>query len=96
MRKDSDGDWVMLLKIPDDYKNETVYMDEYLPGGLYAIASTFFENMDDTFEQLREWVKGSSEFQPDLERPEMLEEILPWDLVKKLDRWQQDIFIPIK
>jgi hypothetical protein len=45
---------------------------------------------------IREWVKGSSDFQLDNERPEMLEEILPWDLVKKLDRWQQDIFIPIK
>jgi len=32
----------------------------------------------------------------DVERPEMLEEILPWDIVKKLTKWQQDIFIPIK
>ena len=96
MRMDSGGEWVMLMKIPDDYCNETVYMDEYLPGGLYAVASTFFENMDDTFEQLREWAKDNNDFQLDTERPEMLEEILPWDLVKTLNKWQQDIFIPIQ
>ena len=96
MRKEPGGEWVMLMKIPDDYKNETIYMDENLPGGLYAVASTFFENMDDTFELLREWVTDNNDFRPDTKRPEMLEEILPWDIVKMLNKWQQDIFIPIK
>lgn len=96
MRKEANDEWIMLMKIPDDYENETVFMDEILPGGLYAVASTFFENLDDTFVFLREWARGSDDFEPDTERPEMLEEILPWDLVAKLDKWQQDVFIPIK
>ena len=96
MRKESSGEWVMLMKIPDDYENETVYVDENLSGGLYAVVSTFFENMDDTFALLREWVNDSDDFQLDAERPEMLEEILPWDIVQKLNKWQQDIFVPIK
>jgi len=96
MRKESSGEWVMLMKIPDDYENETVYVDENLSGGLYAVVSTFFENMDDTFALLREWVSDNDDFEADDERPEMLEEILPWDIVQKLNKWQQDIFIPIK
>jgi len=96
MRKESSSEWVMLMKIPNDYENETIYMDENLPGGLYAVASTFFENMDDTFAFLREWASGNNDFQLDNERSEMLEEILPWDIVNKLGKWQQDIFIPIK
>jgi len=89
-------EYVMLIKIPDNYINETTYQDEYLPGGLYAVASAFFEKMDDTFILLRQWVKESSDFEPDTSRPEMLEEIMPWDLVKKLGKYQQDIFIPIQ
>ena len=96
MRKESNGEWVMLMKIPNNYENQTAYMDENLPGGLYAVASTFFENMDDTFVFLREWTNDSNDFQSDAERPEMLEEILPWDIVNKLGKWQQDIFMPIK
>jgi len=86
----------MLIKIPDNYTNETAYQDEVLPGGLYAVASTFFENFDDTFTLLREWIESSSDFDADNTRPEMVEEILPWDLVKKLNKYQQDLFIPIK
>ena len=96
MRKESSGEWVMLMKIPNNYENQTAYMDENLPGGLYAVSSTFFENMDDTFVFLREWANDSNDFQLDAERSEMLEEILPWDIVNKLGKWQQDIFIPIK
>jgi hypothetical protein len=95
MRKEVGNEWVMLMKIPDDYENETVYIDEVLPGGLYAVASTFFENMDDTFILLKEWIDDNDDFQIDVKRPEMLEEILPWDMVGKLNKWQQDIFIPI-
>jgi hypothetical protein len=50
----------------------------------------------DTFVLLREWANDSNDFQLDAERPEMLEEILPWDIVNKLGKWQQDIFMPIK
>ncbi len=96
MRREPGDEWVMLMKIPDDYDNETAYLDEYLPGGLYAVADTFFESMEDTFALLREWVISGEDFVLDKKRPEMLEEILPWDIVKKLNRFQQDIFIPIK
>jgi len=96
MRKEDGDEWIMLMKIPDEYENKTVYMDENLPGGLYAVASTFFENLDDTFALLREWVNDSDDFATDTQRPEMLEEILPWDMVERLGKWQQDVFIPIK
>ena len=96
MRKESGDEWVMLMKIPDDYENKTAYIDEILPGGLYAVSSTFFENMDDTFVLLKEWVNDNGDFQIDFERTEMLEEILPWDMVEILNKWQQDIFIPIE
>jgi len=96
MRKEYRDEWVMLMKIPNDYENHTVYSDEVLSCGLYAVASTFFENLDDTFILLREWVSDSDDFIIDTNRSEMLEEILPWDIVKKLNKWQQDIFIPIR
>jgi len=96
MRKESGDEWVMLMKIPDDYENKTAYIDEILPGGLYAVSSTFFENMDDTFVLLKEWVNDNGDFQIDFDRTEMLEEILPWDMVEILNKWQQDIFIPIE
>jgi len=44
---------------------------------------------------LREWVNDSDDFEPDEKRSEMLEEILPWDIVGKINKFQQDIFIPI-
>ncbi|MCL1795223.1 MAG: hypothetical protein FWG34_15350, partial [Oscillospiraceae bacterium] len=96
MRKEPDDEWVMLMKIPNDYKNETVYKDENLPGGLYVIAATFFESMDDTFILLREWISNNEDFYLDKGRTEMIEEILPWDIANKFNRYQQDIFIPIK
>jgi len=96
MRKEPNDEYIMLIKIPDDYKNETPYMEENLPGGLYAVVSTFFENFDDAFVLLRQWIASSNDFQPDTSRQEIIEEILPWDIVRKLNKFQQDIFIPIK
>ena len=96
MRQESGGEWVMLMKIPDDYENDTIYADETLPGGLYTVASTFFESLDDTFMLLRDWIKNSEDFMLDLRRQEMIVEILPWDIVEKLNKFQQDIFIPIQ
>ena len=95
MRKEPSGDYTMHIKIPDNYKNNTIYQDEQMPGGLYAVASTYFESLDDTFILLRQWVESSEHFQPDPTRPEILEEILPWDIVEIINKFQQDIFIPI-
>jgi len=96
MRKEPGDEWVMLMKIPEDYHNETVYLDEILPGGLYAVAATFFENMDDTFVLLREWTRKSGDFALDKDRPEIIEEIVPWDIADRFKRYQQDVFIPVK
>jgi len=101
-RKEPGDEWVMLIKIPWDYENATVYADEILAGGLYAVASSYVEYMDDIFILLRDWINGSGEYKLDadaegkLNRDEMIEEILPWDIAVKQDRYQQDIFIPIR
>lgn len=100
-RKEANGEWIMLIKIPDDYENKTKYADEIFPGGLFAIASSYMEDMDDTFLLLKDWISKSEhyEFDTNLEeglRYEMIEEILPWDIANRLNRYQQDIFIPIK
>ena len=60
------------------------------------------EDMDDTFILLKDWVNKSDHYELDvnteeeLQRYEMIEEILPWDIANKLNRYQQDIFIPIQ
>ncbi len=60
------------------------------------------EDMDDTIILLKDWVNKSDHYELDvnaegeLQRYEMIEEILPWDIANKLNRYQQDIFIPIQ
>ena len=95
-RKISNEEWLMEIVIPSDFDNQTPYTDATSPGGLYAIASSFMEDMDETFGLLRDWIKKSGIYLLDTERNEMIEEILPWDIAKKLNRYQQDIFIPIR
>ncbi len=101
-RKEPKDEWIMLMKIPDDYENTTEYEDEKFTSGLFAIASSFMEDMDDTLILLKDWVNKSDHYELDLnskgelQRYEMIEEILPWDIANKLNRYQQDIFIPIQ
>lgn len=101
-RKESSGEWIMLIKIPDNYENATEYTDEKFTNGLFAIASSFMEDMDDTSILLKDWINKSDHYELDintegeLQRYEMIEEILPWDIAIKLSRYQQDIFIPIQ
>ena len=101
-RKEPSGEWIMLIKIPSDYENITEYEDETFTSGLFAIASSFMEDMDDTVILLKDWVNKSEHYELDavadgeLQRYEMIEEILPWDIANKFNRYQQDIFIPIK
>jgi hypothetical protein len=101
-KKESNGEWIMLMKIPDDYENATAYIDEDFPGGLFAITSSFMADMEDTFILLRDWINRSDNYELDadeegtLQRDEMIEEILPWDIVGKFKQYQQDVFIPIK
>jgi DNA-binding transcriptional MerR regulator len=100
-RKDKD-EWIMQIIIPEDFHNSSIYEDEHFPGGLFAVASSFMEDMDDTFALLRDYINQSECYQLDLDtdgsirRYEMIEEILPWDIAKKQNRYQQDVFIPIK
>jgi len=101
-RREANDEWIMLMKIPNDYENATTYADEDFPGGLYAIATSFMSDMDDTFALLRDWVNRSESYETDADpdgrplRDEMIEEILPWDIVEKFKRYQQDVFVPIK
>ena len=101
-RKEPNDEWIMLIKIPYDYENTTEYADERFTSWLFAIASSFMEDMDDTFILLKDWVNKSDYYELDanaegeLQRYEMIEEILPWDIANKLKRYQQDIFIPIQ
>ncbi len=101
-RKEPSGEWVMLIKISQDYENATAYIDEDFPGGLYAIATSFMADMDDTFILLREYINRSDNYESDTDaegkllRDEMIEEILPWDIVNKFNQYQQDVFVPIK
>lgn len=101
VRKSGD-EWLMVLKIPDDFINTSPYIDEYFEGGIYAVASSFMEDMDETFVLLREWINNNEHFSLDMDengvllRDEMVEEILPWDIARKLNRYQQDIFIPVR
>lgn len=101
-RKENGDEWIMLMKIPKDFENTTAYADETLPGGLFAIASSFVEVLDDTFILLRDWINKNENYELDigndgkLKRNEMIEEILPWDIAGKLKRYQQDVFIPIR
>jgi len=101
-RKESGDEWIMMIKIPQDYKNTTAYIDENLVGGLFAVASSFMEDMDDTIILLRDWISKSENYEIDadaeskLQQSDMIEEILPWDIANKLNRYQQDVFIPIK
>ena len=100
-RKEQGDEWLMFIQIPDDFNNTTNYLDENFTGGLFAVASSFMEDMDDTFILLRDWIKRSENFELDgdaqekSQRNEMIEEILPWDIANKLNRYQQDVFIPI-
>jgi DNA-binding transcriptional MerR regulator len=96
MEIDGKVDGYMLIKIPDDYNNKTIYQDEVLEAGLYAVTTSFFEDMDDTTLLLKEWVKSSEEFDLDKEGFEMIEEVMPWDMAMITNKFQQDIFIPIK
>jgi len=96
------GDWLKMMKVTDDFENFTEYEDDYFSGGLYAMASAFFEDMEDTFTLLKDWITQSDDYVLDVDennvplRSEMIEEILPWDIALKYNRFQQDIFIPIK
>lgn len=101
-RKEPNDEWTKLMKIPADYNNITEYVDEEFAGGLFAVASSFMEDMDDTFILLKDWVNRSDYYELDtspkgqLRCNEMIEEILPWDIVDKFGRYQQDVFIPIR
>ena len=96
-RQEEDGEWLMMIQIPNDYDNQTPYNDEYFPGGLYAVTCAYFEDMDDRIALLKDWIAQSEDYQPDPNtRAEMIEEILPWDIATNQQKYQQDIFIPIK
>ena len=85
-----------------DYDNKTEYADEDFTGGLFAVASSFMDDMNDIFILLKESIIKSDYYELDtdvngkLRCNEMIEEILPWDIVDRFGRYQQDVFIPIR
>lgn len=101
LRKSSD-EWIMIIKIPEDYINTSPYIDTFFQEGLFAIASSFMENMDETFRLLREWISEDENFEIDLNERgvlrcnEMIEEILPWDIAQMRKQYQQDVFVSVK
>ena len=101
-RKEPSHEWTMLIKISNDYDNKTEFDDEDFSGGLFAVASSFIENMDETFALLKDWIVKSDHYELDTDEEgrlrynEMIEEILPWDIVDAFGRYQQDVFIPIR
>ena len=96
------NDWIMKLKIPEDFMNTSPFSDEFVTGGMFAVTTSFMEDMDETFLLLKEWVERDECFELDQDengisyRGEMIEEILPWDIARELNRYQQDIFIPVR
>ena len=101
-RKEHNDEWTELIMIPSDYDNMTEYADESFAGGLFAVASSFMDDMNDIFILLKDWVDKSDYYELDtnadgkLRCSEMIEEILPWDIVDRFGRYQQDVFIPIR
>jgi len=94
--------WVLIAKISDDFNNDTPYCDSVFEGGLFALASSYMEEMDTVSGLLKTWLNESPTYKIDTDEcgnwrcHEMIEEILPLDISRKLKRYQQDIFIPIK
>jgi len=88
-RKEPNDEWTMLIHIPDDYDNITEYADEDFSGGLFAVASSFMDDMIDIFILLKDWINKSDFYELDadaggkLRCDEMIEEVLPWDIVEK-------------
>ena len=101
-RKESNDEWTKMLKIPCDYDNTTEYADEDFAGGLFALASSFMDDMNDIFILLKDWINICDDYELDTDADgklrcnEMIEEILPWDIVDRFGRYQQDVFIPIR
>ena len=101
-RKEPNDEWTKLIKIPNDYDNITEYVDENFSGGLFAVASSFMDDMNDIFILLKDWINKSDYYELDVDVDgklrcnEMIEEILPWDIVDRFGRYQQDVFVPIK
>ena len=101
-RKEPNDEWTKLIKIPNDYINTTEYADEDFTGGLFAVASSFMDDMNDIFILLKKWVIKNDNYEIDTDADgqlrcrEMIEEISPWDIVDKFGRYQQDVFIPIR
>ena len=89
------GNWIVMIKIPLDYENETPYMDRHFEGGLYAASSSFMDDMAETFELLRDWVAQSDTFEG-RDGKEVAEEVVPRDIAAKLGMYQYDMYVPIK
>lgn len=96
------GEWAYCARVEDSFINRTPYLEGALPGGLYAVALSYIDEFPQVFSLLREWVEKSDAFVMDrdaqgrLARMELLEEMYPWDVVERLGRYQQNLYVPIR
>lgn len=60
-----------------------------------GVASSFMEDLDETFILLKDWINKSDHYELDinaegkLQHNEMIEEILPWDIANILNRYNK-------
>lgn len=94
--------WILMTRIDDDFDNVTPYKDMIFSGGLFAVTTSFIEYFNDQSNQLIKYINESDLYDIDYDTNGkwrcdlMIEEILPHDISQKLNRYQQDIFIPVK
>ena len=93
--------WILMTKIDNDFENITPYKDITFNGGLFGVTTSYIEHLTDKSNQLIKYINESDLYDIDCDTNKkwrcklMIEEILPHDISQKLDRYQQDIFIPI-
>lgn len=74
-RKEQGDEWLMLMlmEIPKGFENTSLFTEESFSGGLFAVASSFMEDMDDTFVLLRDWINKSESFELDMDEKGILQ-----------------------
>lgn len=92
------GDMVM-VRIADDYGNDSVYEDIWFEGGLYAAANVYVdEDLNECFQQIVENFDGNRTYQIDylhageLRHPALLENLISPDEKRELAA----LYVPVK
>lgn len=100
--KKENGVWILMTKIDNDFENITPYKDITFNGGLFAVTTSYMEYFTDKSNQLIKYINKTDLYDIDCNENGkwrcdlMVEEILPHDISQRLNKYQQDIFIPVK